>query len=121
MPIVGTQAAAVGPKTDWGVRQAIHREDEWQIRGLLIESCREILKKFADGTKGATLGDVARALDLAQKLGRLSTGMPTETVVEEKKHDLNVLVAVDVALDKIFGREAKSVVTVEASEVRADE
>mgnify|MGYP000443884461 CR=1 FL=1 len=42
-------------------------------------SLREALgpQEQLDVTAGATLGDVARALDVASKLGRLATGMAT--------------------------------------------
>ena len=99
------EAVAVAKGTDWGFRKEKHREDEWQVRDELMQASREVLKKFRDGSRGATLGDVARALDLASKLGRLASGLSTEPVVEEKREDVNVLIAMDAMLDKIYGRE----------------
>ena len=39
------------------------------IASELMEAGRKVLEKFRDGSRGATLGDVARALELASKLG----------------------------------------------------
>jgi hypothetical protein len=100
-------------------RRELEREDEWVLRTELMEAGRKALEKFRKGERGATLGDVARALDIAAKLGRLSAGMKVdESEKETEGPDVNVLVAIDLALDKIYGvaEEPKGVV-VEVEEV----
>jgi len=39
---------------------------------------REALKRFYEKGKGATLGDIARILELASRLGRLASGLATD-------------------------------------------
>ena len=64
--------------SEWGNRQQSLREEEWTIHEECIRAAREALKRFYERGKGATLGDVARLLDLASKLGRLSSGLATD-------------------------------------------
>ena len=56
-----------------------------------------------DGSRGATLGDVARALDLASKLGRLSSGLATESIEQKAEVDVNFRIEVEAAVKKAFG------------------
>jgi hypothetical protein len=94
-----TRAKAAG----WVKRQEDHREDEWSLRGELIEAGRRVLEKFKDGSRGATLGDVARALALASKLGRVSSGLAIETVEHQGEVDLNFRIEVEAAVKKVYG------------------
>jgi hypothetical protein len=107
---------------DRAKRRELEREDEWVLRSELMEAGREVLKKFRDGKRGATLGDVARALDIAVKLGRLSAGMSVDKSDDEAGGaDVNVLVAIDLALDKIYGPEPKeNADTLKAEKLKAE-
>jgi len=65
----------------------------------------------------ANLGDIARMLEIASKLGRLATGLGTDG--ERRKDDAGpaVRVEVTVALEKIYGEPLPGeVVDVEAVE-----
>ncbi|MEY4385234.1 MAG: hypothetical protein RLY20_517 [Verrucomicrobiota bacterium] len=109
------QAAALFG-ADRAKRRELEKEDEWRMRTELMEAGRKVLEKFRSGERGATLGDVARALDIAAKLGRLAAGMKVdESEDETSSADVNVLVAIELALDKIYGPEtpAAPVVDVE--------
>jgi hypothetical protein len=92
---------------DRATRRELEREDEWAMRTELMEAAREVLREFRDGERSATLGDVARALDIAAKLGRMSTGMPSVEKPDDdgRGPDVNVLVAIDLALDRVYGPE----------------
>ena len=91
---------------DRAKRRELEREDEWAMRTELMQAARKVLEKFRAGERGATLGDVARALDIAVKLGRLSSGMKVDDNEDESASpDVNVLIAIDLALDKIYGPE----------------
>lgn len=74
---------------------------------------RAVLARFKDGVKGATLGDVARALDLASKLGRLASGMPTDKTEITGEDGGPIRVELSAALNKIYG----DVVDVQATPV----
>lgn len=100
------ESAAAVYGADRAKRREVQREHEWEMRTELMEAGRKVLEKFRDGSRGATLGDVARALDIAVKLGRLSSGMKVDEDEDESSSaDVNVLVAIEVALDKIYGPE----------------
>jgi hypothetical protein len=49
--------------------------DEWELSQQLFRASRAALQKLA---KKPGFGEIARALDVASKLGRLSAGMSTE-------------------------------------------
>ena len=87
------------------------------MRGELMAAGRKVLKKFMDEGRGATLGDVARALDLASKLGRLAAGMPTEVKEITGEGGGPIRVEVSVALEKIYGAPLPGEV-VDVQEVR---
>lgn len=95
------EATASRNGVDWAIRQAAQREDEWGIRTELIEAARMTLAKFRDGSRTASLGDAVRALDIASKLGRLASGL--DSAKPEAGANVNVLVAIDLALDRVYG------------------
>ena len=107
---------------DRAKRREVQREHEWEMRTELMEAGRKVLEKFRDGSRGATLGDVARALDIAVKLGRLSAGMKVDDNEDESSSaDVNVLVAIELALDKIYGPEVQgNADTLKAEKLKAE-
>src|ERR1035437_4069939 len=68
------EAVARGNAAEWEERETELREQEWALRGELHEACMKVLSKFKDGSRGATLGDAARAAETMSFLGRLATG-----------------------------------------------
>ena len=97
------EATARGKAAEWEKRETELREQEWTLRGELVEAGLKVLGKFKDGSRGATLGDVSRAFEVASKLGRLATGLNTdgENSGGDKLPALHV--EVTVALEKIYG------------------
>jgi len=97
------EAVARSKAAEWEKRETELRETEWTLRGELVEAGLKVLGKFKDGSRVATLGDVARAFEVASKLGRLATGLNTdgENTSGDKLPALHV--EVSVALDKIYG------------------
>jgi len=89
------------------------------LRRELIAAGREVLKRFTEQGKGATLGDVARALELACKLGRLACGMPTDKTEVTGEDGGPIRVELTAALNKIYGAEVPppTAVEVEATPV----
>ena len=98
-----TEALARTSAAQWLTRREDHRQDEWQIRSELIAAGRKVLKRFTEGDKGATLGDVARALDLASKLGRLASGLATDHTEVTGPDGGPVQIELTAALNKIYG------------------
>jgi hypothetical protein len=87
---------------EWGKRQQELREEEWQLRGELIAAGRNVLKRFTEGGKGATLGDIARALELASKLGRLSSGLATDKTEVTGQDGGPIRVEFEAMLKKVY-------------------
>lgn len=87
----------------WLTRREEHRDEEWAMRGELMLAGRTVLARFKDGAKGATLGDVARALDLASKLGRLASGMATDKTELTGEDGGPLRVELSAALAKVYG------------------
>ena len=57
--------------------------------------------------KYGTLEGIARLLDLASKLGRLASGMPTDHTEVTGEVTLSVDLEWEVALKKVYGRPAQ--------------
>jgi hypothetical protein len=97
-------ATVRGKAAIWEKRETQLREQEWTLRGELVEAGLKVLGKFKDGSRGATLGDVSRAFEVASKLGRLATGQSPdgENTKGDKLPALHV--EVTVALEKIYGQ-----------------
>ena len=98
-----TEVLTRSKATQWVKRHEEHRDEEWALRGELIVAGRAALTKFKDRAKGATLGDVARALDLASKLGRLASGMPTDRTEVTGEDGGPIRVELTVALNRVYG------------------
>jgi len=57
------------------------RNEEWQLHHECITLAREALELYkAQGEKHLRIPDITRLLDLASRLGRLATGIPTEQI-----------------------------------------
>lgn len=101
------EALAVQAGTDWAARQEQHREDEWQTRSELIALAREAIDRWKKNpARCGTLEGIARLLDLASKLGRVSSGLSLEPVDKPVEEDAAFMIQIEVALDKIYGQAA---------------
>lgn len=117
LAVVERQAAELLARTkaaEWIMRRETVRDEEWAMHQEALAAGREALKRFYERGKGATLGDIARILELASKLGRLAAGMATD------KHEVTgedggpIQVELTAALNKIYGPDTAEVVDVEA-------
>lgn len=115
-----TEALTRGKAAQWVTRREEHRDDEWALRAELIAASRKVLRRFTEENRGATLGDVARALELASKLGRLATGMATDRSEITGDEGGPIQIEFEVALRKAYGGPAPGAV-VEAEVVEGQE
>ena len=98
------EALAVQSGTDWAKRQEQHREDEWQTRGELIALAREAIARWKKSEhRCGTLEGIARLLDLASKLGRVSSGLALEPADKPADEDAAFMIQIEVALEKVYG------------------
>ena len=107
-----TEAVARCKGLEWLKRQQLVREEEWDIHAELIRAGREALKRFHERGKGATLGDIARLLELASKLGRLASGLATDKTEVTGEDGGPIRVEFEAALKKVYG-QAEPVLDVE--------
>lgn len=84
---------------DWVKRQEKLKEDEWELVQGVIAKLREFLAK---PPPRISFRDAVYALDLASKVGRLATGMPTENT--EKAVEIGPIIQIDIeaALERAY-------------------
>jgi len=113
------ESLAVQAGTDWAKRQEQHREDEWQTRTELLSLAREAIARWKKAEhRCGTLEGIARLLDLASKLGRVSSGLALEPAEKPDENDAAFMIQIEVALEKIYGPEKPgSIVEVEANPI----
>jgi hypothetical protein len=112
-----SEAVTRARSAEWGKRQQELREEEWEIHAECIRAGKEALKRFYERGKGATLGDIARMLELASKLGRLASGLATDKTEITGDGGGPVLVEFEAAVRKIYGVEAPPAIVVEVEAV----
>lgn len=99
------ESVAVQNGVDWAKRQEQHREDEWQARTELLTLAREAIGRWKKAEhRCGTLEGIARLLDLASKLGRVSSGLSLEPSEKPVEEDAAFMIQIEVALEKIYGQ-----------------
>jgi hypothetical protein len=79
-------------------------EQEWAIHDDCMRAAREALKQFHENARrGATLGDIARLIEVGSKLGRLATGMPTDRTEVTGQEGGPMQLELSIALKKVYG------------------
>jgi hypothetical protein len=85
----------------WAERTATYKEREWAAaEKLLALAQRSIDVLQSKDPDKITLTDVAKALDIATKIGRLSLGLATQKTEHTTPE---IRIEVNAALDKIYG------------------
>jgi hypothetical protein len=76
-------------------------DQEWEMAQQFILTARDLLRRFRirPGSE-PSIADITRMLDLASRLGRLSTGLQTDTTEMTGKVDIAFRVELDAALKK---------------------
>jgi hypothetical protein len=111
------EALARGKSAEWLKRQQSLRETEWEMHEKCIAAAKRGLDAYMEREKVyANLSDIARMLEIASKLGRLASGMPTDRTELTGEDGGPVRVELSAALDKIYG----AVVDVETVPAKPD-
>jgi hypothetical protein len=98
------EALARGKAAEWLKRQTEVREREWKMHERCIAAAERALNAFTEREKVyANLGDIARILEVASKLGRLATGMATDRTEVTGEDGGPIQVEFKAALEKIYG------------------
>ena len=99
-----TDAAIRQKSAEWMTRQVEHREEEWRVRSELIEAGREALRRWnASEKRCGSLEGITRMFELASKLGRLSSGLPTDHTVTTAHVELSLDMEWVEAMKKVYG------------------
>lgn len=99
-----TEAMARSKGAEWFKRQEEHREEEWKVRGELVDIAREAIARWkANERRCGSLEGIARLLELASKLGRLASGMATDKTEVTGEVDVNFRMEVEAAIKKVYG------------------
>jgi hypothetical protein len=114
---------------DWVQRQEEHREKEWVLRCKLIHVAETAIERWlAKPDRCGSLEGIARLLDLASRLGRLSSGLPTDKTEVTGQVEAKLELEWEIALRKAYGEpegefgagQKGSVVDVEVEGVAAE-
>ena len=98
------EALVRGKSAEWLTRQQMIREREWEMHEKCIEAARRGLKAFMEREKVyANLSDISRILEVASRLGRLASGMPTDKTEVTGEDGGPLRVELSAALNKIYG------------------
>jgi hypothetical protein len=90
-------------------RQAEQLEEEWQTRNEALVLARAAISRWkANEKRCGSLEGIARLLDLASKLGRLATGMPTDRTEVTGEDGGPIRIEFEAALRKVYGAEGGS-------------
>ena len=99
-----SEALARGKSAEWLTRQQMIREREWEMHEKCIEAARRGLKAFMEREKVyANLSDISRILEVASRLGRLASGMPTDKTELTGEDGGPLRIELSAALSKIYG------------------
>lgn len=86
-------------------RQDAQKEAEWQLRCEAIELARECIARFRENAKKCgTLEGIARLIELASKIGRLSCDMATDRTEKTVDEVRTLSVEFRAAIEKIYGQ-----------------
>jgi len=86
-------------------RRASQEESEWQIRCELLALAREKIQQWREQPRRlGTLEGIARLLELASKLGRLSCGMATDRTEKTVEETRTLSIEFKAAIEKIYGQ-----------------
>jgi hypothetical protein len=114
-------AAAERVAAMWAERAAVLRAKEWSAAEELLAAATRLLRllQSSDGKK-STLFEVARALEVASRLGRMASGLATEQHQVSGPGGGAIRVQFEAALDKVYGPKAE-VIDVEATAEGGDQ
>src|SRR5207253_2108278 len=88
--------------------QSEQRDEEWKTRNEALELARAAIGRWkANEKRCGSLEGIARLLELASKLGRLASGMPTDKTEVTGDAGGPIRVELSAALNKIYGPMAE--------------
>ena len=103
------EGLALEKAVEWNKVHEALKIAEWQRHKKLIALADEMIARWeANKQKCGTLEGVARLLDLASKLGRLASGMPTDRTEVTTEVQGKIDVEWEIALKRVYGQGGKA-------------
>jgi hypothetical protein len=94
---------------EWAERKEELRATEWALHLALVKAGQRALERLtSDGGRAIGPTEAARLLDLASKLGRLATGLSTESTEVTGGVPGALQVDIEVALKRVYGEEKRT-------------
>ncbi|HWQ90398.1 MAG TPA: hypothetical protein VN673_01915 [Clostridia bacterium] len=81
------------------------RSEEWDLHSELIEAGRIGLERWKASDKVPTLAEIAKAVDLASRLGRLATGLPLNYTEISGNPEKPIRIEIETALEQVYGAD----------------
>jgi len=107
----------------WSERTLELKEREWAAAEELLGIAQQVLESFGEReVSEISLTEAAKALEIASRIGRLATGLATESQEVTGPGGGAIRIEVEAALDKIYGKPipGEVVVVEEIREQKAD-
>ena len=96
--------AQTARQEEWEHRSDELREQEWVMGQKLLEAGRALLGRLVKNPQfDPSVTDVTHLLELASKLGRLSTGLETERAEVSAQVDMSFRVELEASMKRVFG------------------
>jgi len=85
-------------------RALLFQDAEWKAAEKLLRASQNVLDLLVNTPpEKLSLSDVARALDIASKIGRLATGLATEQIAHGGEVNVNLQLEIETAIKKVYG------------------
>jgi hypothetical protein len=84
-------------------RARLLEDAEWKVAEMLLRAAQNTLDLLIQSPGKRTLTDVARAVEIASKLGRLATGGANEQVAHAGEVNLKFQLEIEDAIRKVYG------------------
>src|SRR5688572_31648540 len=105
-PILPSGDVASTP-VDWEFRQSSVRRDEWQLYCKGLKVVQDALDRLIENPPSAvTLPQVARLLEIVNKIGRIASGLGFDAVEHRVAENAEFMIEVDAILQRVFSKPA---------------
>jgi hypothetical protein len=106
---------------EWAKKHEEIRQAEWDLHVETLKAGKEALRRWQEGGRVPSLGEVARILEVSSRLARLASGMPLDYSEISVEATGQVSVDFEAALERVYGKKRAMVVEVESERVEVTE
>jgi hypothetical protein len=97
---------------DWDLRQGSVRRDEWNLYRKGLKVVEGALDRLIENPPHVvTLPQVARLLEVVNKMGRIASGLGYDSIEHRVPEDAAFMLEVDTILERVFTKPAQEVPT----------